>query len=286
MNATPTFAWHMAALFLSLLLGSLFAGVVVPGLVRRYRDRFGRVVGGALRQAFIDVHPNHLVLAQVLLGLLLASVVAWLTGSLFASLIAALSAGLAPRVAVRTIQRRRLAKFRQQLPDMVMLMAGSLRSGGGLALAMSRSASGVAAPAGQELDLVLRELRLGTTLSQALVGLERRAPAEETVLFATALRISSETGGPLVEVLEQIGETTRKRLAVEGKIRALTAQGRMQAWVMAMLPLIVMGLLAWVDPPSFAELVGMSSGRWVLLGVMLGQLAGFFAIRRVVAVEV
>jgi tight adherence protein B len=78
----------------------------------------------------------------------------------------------------------------------------------------------------------------------------------------------------------------RKRLALESRIRALTAQGRLQAWIMALLPALVLALLALVDPPSFAEITMTRGGRLVLVTVLVAQLVGFRLVRRIVTIEV
>jgi tight adherence protein B len=127
---------------------------------------------------------------------------------------------------------------------------------------------------------------MGTPLHQALFALERRMPFEEVTLWATALRIGAESGAGMAAVLESLSESMRRKLVLERKVQALTAQGRLQAWVMSLLPVIVLVLLRWVDPHSFATLVHTPGGRSVLCVVVVGQLLGFLHIRRIVRIEV
>jgi tight adherence protein B len=127
---------------------------------------------------------------------------------------------------------------------------------------------------------------MGTPLTQALHGLERRMPLEEVTHWVTALRIGAESGGGTAAVLESLSEAMRRKLVLERKIMALTAQGRLQAWVMSALPMIVLALLQLVDPESFARLTDTTDGRTLLAAVALGQVLGFLQIRRIVAIEV
>ena len=172
------------------------------------------------------------------------------------------------------------------MPDLLMLVAGALRAGNGLAQALSGAASVIAAPSRQELGLMLREQRLGASLDDSLAGLQRRVRVEETALFASALRIGTEAGGNVADALESLADATRRKLAIEGKIRALTAQGRLQAWVMGMLPAALAALLALFDPEAMRPLVADWRGWLVCLAVVAMQIAGFLTIRRLVAIEI
>lgn len=133
---------------------------------------------------------------------------------------------------------------------------------------------------------MLREQRLGASLAESLAGLQRRVRVEETALFASAIQIGSESGGNVADALESLADATRRKLALEGKIRALTAQGRLQAWVMTLLPAAIAALLTAFDPESMRPLVADWRGWIVCTGVALMQIAGFLTIRRMVAIEI
>lgn len=167
-----------------------------------------------------------------------------------------------------------------------MLVASGLRAGLSLGQSLQQTAGEVAAPARQELQLLLREQRLGAPFDQALAGLERRMPIEEVTLLAAALRISRETGGNLAETLEALGESMRKKVAIEGKIRALTAQGRLQGWAMGLLPVVVAGLLWVVEPVAMSALVSTWFGLATCVAILVMQLLGLHFIRRVMRIDV
>src|SRR5690606_37193271 len=161
--------------------------------------------------------------------------------------------------------------------------AGALRAGNGLSQAVAGAAAEIAPPARQELSLMLREQRLGASLADSLAGLQRRVRVEETALFASALRIGTESGGNVADALESLVDATRRKLAIEGKIRALTAQGRLQAWVMTMLPAGIAALLGAFDPEAMRPLLADWRGWIVCAAVASMQVAGFLPARRRVA---
>jgi tight adherence protein B len=231
-------------------------------------------------------------LSQTLLTIVSVLVISFALGvwlissSLWAAACAALVAGLVPRALLNRARRRRLLLLREQFPQFLSLLAGSLRSGSGLTLAMTRAALSSPVPLRHEIERTLGDLRLGNSLSDAVSALERRVSIEDITLFATALRVGLDTGGSIANALESLGDTLRRKLAIESKVRALTAQGRVQAWVMALLPALILALLAVVDSPSFAELVFTETGRVVLLAVAVAQVAGFRLVKRIVSIEV
>ncbi|HMM52935.1 MAG TPA: type II secretion system F family protein [Burkholderiaceae bacterium] len=272
------FAGAAALLGLGTLLGSRFA--------RRHRERFERAVGVRMRESFLFVDTARLFVLQHLAAAA-ATLAAWvLSGHWQVALAVALAAGAMPSLLLRRLRKRRIEAFRQQMPDLLMLVAGGLRAGSGLGQALAQAAAEIELPARQEIGLLLREQRLGVGLGEALAGLTRRMPIEETTLFASALRIGAESGGSMAATLESLAEAMRRKLAIEGKIRALTAQGRLQAWVMGALPGVLAVLLFLVEPVAMRALVDTWQG-WVVSATVLAlQAMGVAMIRRIVAIDV
>lgn len=276
----------LVAAFVSAAAGFAALSAFALQMARRHRERFERTVDRSLRGAFLFVDPGSLHRMSMLLAVVI-TLVAWvLSANPIVAIVAALAAGALPGLAVARIRRRHVDAFRQQIPDLLMLIAGALRAGNGLAQALAGAAAEIAPPARQELALMLREQRLGATLAESLAGLQRRLRVEETALFASALRIGTESGGNVADALESLADATRRKLAIEGKIRALTAQGRLQAWVMTMLPAGVAALLGAFDPEAMRPLLADWRGWVVCAAVALMQVAGFLTIRRLVAIEI
>ncbi|TXL65992.1 type II secretion system F family protein [Zeimonas arvi] len=276
----------LVAAFVSAAAGFAALSAFALQMARRHRERFERTVDRSLRGAFLFVDPGSIHRMSMLLSIVI-TLVAWvLSANPIVAIVAALAAGALPGLAVARIRRQHVEAFRQQIPDLLMLIAGALRAGNGLAQALAGAAAEIAPPARQELALMLREQRLGASLAESLAGLQRRLRVEETALFASALRIGTESGGNVADALESLADATRRKLAIEGKIRALTAQGRLQAWVMAMLPAGIAALLGAFDPEAMRPLLADWRGWVVCMVVALMQVAGFLTIRRLVAIEI
>ena len=133
---------------------------------------------------------------------------------------------------------------------------------------------------------MLREQRLGVTLDEALGSLERRMGGDDLRLVVAAIRIAGDSGGNLAETLERLADTIRRKLGVEGKIRALTAQGRLQGWVMTSLPLAVCAALFVIDPVAMRPLFDTWQGWIVCAVVVLLEIAGLFFIRRIMDIDI
>ncbi len=252
----------------------------------RYRENFTRQAGFQAREFFLFIDPSRLFvfnLGVILLGGLLA----WLlSGSLLPVLPAVAVLALLPRFLYAAMRRRRLQRFEQQLPDALMMLCGGLRAGVGFSSAIQQLVTEAQAPLAQEFSLVLREQRLGVTLEQSLANLARRMPIQSTVLVVSAMRIAAETGGGLAETLERAAQTIRSRMQMEGKIGALTSQGKLQAWVVGMLPLVLMLVLDHMEPEAMALMWHSRLGWGTLCVIAMLECMGVYVIRKIVAIDV
>ena len=275
---------------LTLFAAFTFGFVLLMRLIGRYgseyRKSFSRSVGEELGKAFVFINPNRLFVLNV--GLLTSC--SLITLALFRhplpAFVVALVFAVLPRLALTRLRTRRIRLFRQQLPEVIAVVAGGIRSGASLTGALADVAAQLPAPASQEISLVLRQSRMGSTLDQAIADLEKRMPTEETVLLVSALRIGGKSGGSVASVLDSLADSIRRKLVLEEKIRALTAQGRMQAWVMGLLPLLVLVAVLTLDSSLAVAYFGQPLGWGVLGSVVLLQLLGGWLIRRIVNIEI
>lgn len=253
---------------------------------QRFSERFSRTVEIRLERAFLFIDPRRLLTLNVLGVLCLAGMAYLLSGSVWPALIAMLFAGLLPRLILAWMQKRRRERFRLQLPDVMLLTAGGLRAGASLWQALAQVSAESAAPARQEIEIMLREQRLGVSMDVALGGLERRMVGEEMRLLGAALRISQETGGNLAETLESLAASTRRKQALEAKVQALTSQGRLQGWIMGTLPLALGVVLFQLEPLAMQALFSTHYGWAVCAAIVVLQILGFYFVRRIVNVDV
>ncbi len=252
----------------------------------KYRASFTERAHFQAQEFFLFIDPRKLFVANLAVMLLGATVVWTLTGTALVTLpVFFLLAGL-PRLIYAWLRKRRLARFEQQLPDALMMIAGALRAGLGMNSAMAQLVAEAQPPLAQEFSLFLREQRLGVTFEQSLANLGRRVNTPSTVLIISAMRIANETGGGLAETLERAAQTIRSRLQMEGKIGALTAQGKLQAWVVGGLPLLLMGILNKMEPEAMSHLWHTRPGWATLIVIAVLEGLGIYVIRRIVDIDV
>lgn len=279
----------LALAIVAAIAAALFAWFVIDigvSTMARYRAQFTERTSFQAREFFLFVDPGKIFAAHVTL-VVLGSI---LTALFFRNFVLGLGTGAAlgflPRVVFARMRQRRLRRFEEQLPDALTMLSGALRAGLSLRSAIGQLVIEAPAPLGQEFTLILREQRLGATLEQSLNGLARRIPTPTTILTVSAMRIASETGGGLAEMLERTSNTVRSRLQIEGKIRALTAQGKLQAWIVGLLPVGLMLVLNQMEPGEMSVLWHSPMGWGALAVIGTLEALGIYVIRRIVAIDV
>jgi tight adherence protein B len=258
---------------------------LLAGALKAYRAVFTEHTHVRLRELFLFVDTSRLYVLNVALTLLAFVAGWWLAGAALGAVAAGMAA-LSPWVATRWLRRKRLVAIEQQLPDALLMLSGGLKAGGSLSGSLQQYVREARPPLSQELDLVLREQRLGVSLDQALEGLGRRIPLQSMILAVCAMRIATETGGGLAEALERASTTLRSKLAMEGKIGALTAQGKLQAIVVGLLPLGMLFAMLKLEPADTGMLFTTHVGWGVLAVIVVLELFGVLLIRRIVAIDV
>jgi tight adherence protein B len=214
----------------------------------------------------------------------LAGLVFW--KSVILGLLIALPLGLAPFVYLRRQRTKKALTIEGQMPDAMELLARSLRAGHTLPSAVELLGDELEHPLGTEMKIAFEEQRFGLSMPEALGNMLDRVDSRDLRYFVTAVLIQSETGGNLVEITQKIGHLIRERLNFKGKIRTLTAEGRMSAIILTLLPVVLFfGILA-LRPKYQLALLQTGTGRAMLLtGVFLLALGGFIMQKFIQAVE-
>lgn len=251
-----------------------------------WRQRFTEMARVSLADMFVFIDPAALFKINLAAFVALPLVVWVATGSPFLALLAALAGAVMPRITWAVLRRRRMDKLILQLPDGLTMMSGAMRAGAGLQAALELVVKESPAPLSQEFSVLLREQRLGLPLEESLRGLSERLKQEDVDLFVSALTIAKEVGGNLSEILERLAATLRAKAVMEGKIKALTSQGKLQGIVVGLLPIFLAGVLYMMDPvamtPMFVTYWGW--GTMAVIAVLL-MLGGVF-IRKIVSIDV
>lgn len=258
---------------------------LAPAL-RRYRERYTRDAGLRFTELFLFVEPTRLWACAVTLALLAAMSAFALTASGMAAVGTGVAALRAPAMLAGLLRRRRVRRFEQQLPMALLMLASALRAGVALMPALRQVVAQGGAPLAQEFGLMLREQRLGVPWDEVLARLNTRMTAESTTLMVAAMRTAAQTGGNLAEALDSIAQTLFARLQLQARLRTLTAQGRMQAWIVGALPVLLLIALDRLEPDIMTPLWHTPAG-WTVLAVLGGlETAGVLLIRRIVRIDI
>lgn len=267
---------------------SLFAWALIDGgsrLLQAWRLHFTARSGLQLRALFLAIDPARLFAANFALSLLLALLLWLLTARLELAAAGAALLAVTPLALLRWLRQRRFAALSAQLPDALQLLAASLRAGLSLSGALQQLARELPPPLAQELQLLQHEQRLGVSLDDALENLALRVPLAPLQLLVATLRMAADSGGSLAATLQRSAASLRQQQAIELKLRALTAQGSLQAWVVGLMPLLLLYVLHALEPQTMALLWTTRSG-WAILAIVAAmEICAIVLIRRIIRIE-
>ncbi len=190
--------------------------------------------------------------AALVLGLGLLSFLLGLPTGL--ALLAALGALLTGQAMLAWRRQQRAARLERQLPDALSLVARSMQAGHAFNSALQIAAQESPWPMGSELRAVFNEIQYGESANEALSHWAEQVAGQDVRIFVIAVRIQSETGGNLAELLHQTAALIRERQKLRGTVRVLSAEGRISAVILSLLPFCLAGLLAMLNPGFMAQL--------------------------------
>jgi len=259
---------------------------VARDLLAKQKETIEVQAKAGLEDMFIFVDPARLFYFNIAALFIIPGILWGVSGNPVLVVGAAAIIIILPRLAVSWLRKRRSKDFEKQLPDALLMVSGAMRAGASLTVAMEGMVKEQRPPLSQEFELMLREQRLGVDFDTALRNMEARLPMPDFVMVVSGMRISREVGGNLADILETLADTLRRKHQMEGKIEALTAQGKMQGIVMTGLPLFLMLILTKMEPEAMAPLYDTWYG-WATLAVVAVLLSiGYLAIRKITTIDV
>ena len=226
----------------------------------------------------------------ILLSLLLAAT-GYLAGKsllkdIYQSLLLTGICGYLPILYLKSLKRKRIEKFKKQLPDGLDLIARALKAGHAFSGGMKLAANEFDDPLGPELTETLDEINFGVSVADALKNLTGRIDCEELRYFVVGVILQRETGGNLAELIETLANLIRERFKFDGKVKTLTAEGKLSAVILILLPLAVFGYL-WITNPNFLKpLLTDPSGKLMILAAIVMMIIGAIVMKRMVDIKV
>lgn len=251
-----------------------------------YQQKVLNSTSSSLSEIFIFMDPRALMRWSIVSTIITPVLLLLISDNAALAVLGAALSLFGPRMARQRLEAQRRKKVVHQLPDTLDALVGALRSGLSLQQSLGLLSEQLPVPSNQEFLLVVRKLRIGVTVDDALGQLEQRVGSVEYTLFITAMCIARELGGNLTESLERLADTMRKKMAMEGKIDALTAQGKLQGLIVGCLPLFLMMVLNEMEHEAMQPLFHTPIGYGALLVIALLELVGFVLIRKIVRIDV
>ncbi|KVH35204.1 pilus assembly protein TadB [Burkholderia cepacia] len=198
----------------------------------------------------------------------------------------ALFAGCAPIMYVLRCRGRRMRKLERQLPDICDMIARALRSGHSFTSTLGMVGDEFPDPMGGEFRVTFDEVNYGVSLHDALMNLATRVPVQDLRYFVIAVLIQRETGGNLAELLDSIAALIRERFKLFDKVRVLSAEGRLSAWILGLLPFGTAAVMAVLNREFLSVLWEDPAGIRMVGTMLVSMLFGLFWIRRIVRIRV
>lgn len=288
-------------------LGIIFAGLGVAAAIyaggeifRRwymaYEDEYVQRTEEDLYGMFSNMSPQKILKLSVacfFVVFILTFVAIGQFGSLFAGLLTitisaalGLLASLIPRMILRRAVKARLHQFDLQLLEALLSMSNALKAGFSIIQSFEAIVEEGKNPIAQEFDLMLREIRVGVKFESACENLGRRIPSEDLSIVLAGIETARQTGGNLTEVFDRLAAVIRERMRIQGRIESLTAQGRLQGWVVGLMPVALGVAFYFLQPGMMIGFVSSPTGILALLGMFTLEVVGFLIIRKIVTIDV
>ncbi len=191
-----------------------------------------------------------------------------------------------PLLLVLRAKSKRLSKVDHQLPDALDLIGRALRAGHAFPTAMKMVGDEMNAPIADEFKATFDEVNFGISMNDALMNLATRVPSTDLRYFVIAVMIQRETGGNLAELLDNISKIIRERIKLLGQIRVLSAEGKMSAWVLGLLPFAAALMIQLTNPGFLAVLYTDPVGKKMIAGALTMMVLGVLAMRKIIRIRV
>ena len=239
-----------------------------------------------IEQAGHKILAYRLVLLSLMIGVTALAVSWFYLRSPMLAIAAAMFATYLPFMKIGMDRVKRMQAFEEQLPDAIDTMKRALKAGHPLNATLKLVAEEMDDPVAGEFELTFGEINYGNDVRRAMLGLLSRVPSVTVMALVTSILVQKETGGNLSEILEKISAVIRGRFRFQRKVQTYSAEGRMSAWVLAMVPLVLFAAL-WITQPGYLQtLFEDPRGQKMIAYAGVSGVVGIFWIRRILRIEV
>jgi tight adherence protein B len=254
----------------------------------RYLERLPAME--ALAANIEQAGQKYLAYRVTLLSVALAVVAAFIawttTRTMIVPVVAAMIGAYLPFMLISQQRAKRMAKIEEQIPDAIDTMTRALRAGHPFNATLRMVAEDLDEPIAGEFELTFGDINYGNDLRRAMLGLLSRVPSVTMMALVTSVLVQKETGGNLAEILNQISGVVRGRFKLHRKVKTLTAEGRMSAWILALVPLVLFAVISVTTPDYLPVLIEDPRGHNMIIYGMISGILGILWIRRILRIEV
>jgi tight adherence protein B len=269
---------------LALFLGTFGMVSDETGLPYRYWARYTASLERKLREMFIFLPGRLIALGQLAVAFLIVS------GALLFDLpywwAFMLLTAITPAVYIEHLRRERITQIEDQLDNFILSLANALKATPSIAAAFNSVVTVIENPIRNEVDLAIKEMKVGSSLDQALLSMASRVGSRQLDSALSSILIGRQVGGNLPKVLESTAHTLREMKRLEGVIKTKTADGRMQMWVIALLPFFFIVALSNMWPGYYDPLTKSFTGYAIIGGVSICWVGSLVVARKVLQVDI
>jgi len=239
-----------------------------------------------IEQSGRNTPAHRLLLVSVSTGLAGLAIAWYVTNNLFVGLIAGLLISAIPFLKINLDRSKRLALFEEQLPEAMDIMVRALKAGHPFSETLRLVSEEMSEPISKEFGITFADINYGLDVKQAFLNLLERVPNMTLMTLVIAVIVQRETGGNLAETLSNISTVVRGRFRFQRKVRTLSAEGRMSAWVLVLIPFALFLGLMVTTPSYLAIMLEEPMGIKIISVAFVMVVTGIFWLRRIIRIEV
>ncbi len=239
-----------------------------------------------LEQSGRSTPAYRIVLISIVLAIT-AALVTWVFMRVLPLAGVAAVAGLAlPFFKISMDRNKRMAKFEEQLPEAIDVMKRAVKAGHPFSHSLKLVAEDMDDPIAREFDLTYADVNYGNDVRRAMLGLLERIPSMNVMALVTSVLVQRETGGNLTEILEQLAAVIRGRFRFYRRVKTLSAEGRLSAWILALVPLTLFAVITVTTPDYLPFLFDDPRGEKLVLAAVAMGIVGIWWIKKIIRIEV
>lgn len=244
-------------------------------------ERLGRLI----EQSGQTILAHRLVALAVGIGVATFIIVVSVFQNAWAALLAMGLGAAAPFLYIWRKRQARLEMFEEQLPDAVDVMKRALRAGHPFNSCLKLVAEDMNDPIAREFEMTFADVNYGNDTRRALLAMLLRVPSTSLMAVVTAVLIQRETGGNLAEVFDRISQVIRGRFRFGRKVRTLSAEGRLSAWILALVPIVLFAILWIMSPDYLPPLLAHPTGQKLIMFASVMMVIGVFWMRKIIRID-